>query len=390
MVSFHSIVLALYVLIGPVAWGGMFFGYFLAAARMKRLGRMTPLPQVLPTVSVLIPAKDEGAEIEQCIRSVLALDYPAFDILAIDDRSVDDTGAVMDRLAVESKNLRIIHIPAGGLPAGWLGKCHALARGAETVSSDWILFVDSDVRLEPASLSIALSNALQRDYDAVSILTRLDCRSFWERLVLPLAGALWAVMFTVAGTNDDGKKTSAAANGQFFLVRRAVYEAVGGHGAVRSQITEDVELMRRLKSAGYRVRLCFGDHLATTRMHATLRQMMHGWGRIYSGTSRRRGGRILLAMLLLVVMGLSVYPALVLGAFHLPLLAAASAHWILMSIYLATVYGQTGQPKRNAFLFPLGCAVLLVLLGYALRMCRTGRVVWRDTRYEGWEPARSR
>jgi chlorobactene glucosyltransferase len=309
-------------------------------------------------------------------------------VIAIDDRSTDSTGTVLDRIAAESADgkLRVIHITDGGLPAGWLGKCHALAVAAATVQSDWILFVDSDVQVQRDALRIALSNAVDRKYDAVSILTRLECHSFWEKLVLPLAAATWAVMFTVSTTNNDDRKQDAAANGQFFLIRRSAYESVGGHAAVRDQITEDVELMRRLKFNGFRTRLLFGDHLATTRMHATLRQMLHGWGRIYSGTSRRRMGRIIATMLLLPIMGLSVYPMLLLSIGHPLWLAASVTHFILMTAYLAMIYGKSGQPRWPALLLPLGCGVLLALLAYALQMCRTGRVIWRDTHYAAWQP----
>lgn len=375
-----------YLILGPLAWAGLFAGYLLAASRMNRLKRVMPLPDELPGVTVMIPAKDEGREIERCVRSVLAQDYRRFDVLAVDDRSADETGAVLDRLACELTKLRVLHIPIGGLPAGWLGKCHALATAATTAKSDWLLFVDSDVQLQPNALSVALSNAVDRKYDAISILTKLECHTFWERLVLPLAAAAWAIMFTVSATNDDDHKADAAANGQFFLIRRSAYESVGGHSAVRDQITEDVELMRRLKSNGYRTRLLFGDHLATTRMHATIKQMVHGWGRIYSGTSRRRMGRIILALVLLPIVGLGVYPMLVLGLFHPIWLTAAIAHLVVMSLYLALIYGKAGQPRWYALLFPVGCGVLLALLGYALRMCRTGRVLWRDTEYQSWQP----
>jgi cellulose synthase/poly-beta-1,6-N-acetylglucosamine synthase-like glycosyltransferase len=400
--------LILYLLLGPLAWLGMFAGYLLAASRMNRLKRALPLTDPLPTVTVLIPAKDEGKEIARCIRSVLAQDYPQFDVLAINDRSTDDTGAVLDKIAAEISDeapaqrganggihpsasrsagvLRIIHIPKDGLPPGWLGKCHALATAAATVRSDWLLFVDSDVELQPNALTIALSNAVNRKYDAVSILTKLDCRTFWEKLVLPLAAATWAVMFTVSATNDDDRKGDAFANGQFFLIRRSAYEAAGGHAAVRDQITEDVELMRRLKSSGFRTRLLFGNHLATTRMHATLTQMLHGWGRIYSGTSRRKMGRIALGIIFLLTIALSAYPMLALSLFHPLWLPLAIAHLTLLTAYLALVYHSAGQPRRYAFLFPLGSAILLSLLIYALRMCRTGRVFWRDTHYAPWQP----
>ena len=197
-----------------------------------------------------------------------------------------------------------------------------------------------------------------------------------------------SVMFTIARTNEDDLKTNAAANGQFFLIRRDAYTAVGGHGAVRDQITEDVELMRRLKMHDYRTRFCFGDHLAATKMHATFSKMVHGWGRIYSGSARRRQGPIIAAIAFVILAGFSVWPAMAYGINHYPLwTVAAVAHWILMSGYAALIYRRTGQSMWNALLFPFGQAVLLVLFGYALRMCRTGRVFWRDTHYASWTPA---
>jgi chlorobactene glucosyltransferase len=386
MPHLHAILFAGYLCLGPLAWLGMFAGYLLAASRMNRLKGAMRFPEQLPTVTILIPAKDEGKEIARCIRSVLRQEYARFDVLAINDRSTDDTGAVLDQLAVDSGKLRIIHIAKDGLPPGWLGKCHALATAAATVQSDWLLFVDSDVQLESSALTIALSNAVNRKYDAVSILTKLECHGFWEKLVLPLAAATWAIMFTVSATNDDDRKGDAFANGQFFLIRRTAYEAAGGHAAVRDQITEDVELMRRLKSGGFRTRFLFGDHLAVTRMHATLNQMLHGWGRIYSGTSRRKMGRITLGILFLLISALSAYPMLAIGLFHSFWLPLAIGHLTLMSAYLALVYHSAGQPRRYAVLFPIGSAILLGLLIYALRMCRTGRVFWRDTHYAPWQP----
>ena len=121
----------------------------------------------------------------------------------------------------------------------------------------------------------------QRKYDAMSILTRLECHTFLERLIPPLAAGAWSIMFTISLTNDDELKGSAAANGQFFLIRRDAYESVGGHDAVHDQVVEDVELARLLKARDKRIRFLFGNHLAATRMHATWRQMLHGWGRIY-------------------------------------------------------------------------------------------------------------
>jgi chlorobactene glucosyltransferase len=271
------------------------------------------------------------------------------------------------------------------LPDGWLGKCNALHVGTHNLSCDWLLFVDSDVKVEPAALRDTIGLALRRGYDAVSILTRLECDTLLEQLVLPLAAGTWSVMFAISLTNDDQRRDIAAANGQFFLIRTDPYRKVHGHAAVHNQICEDVELMRVLKANGCKVRMQFGAHLASTRMHATLQQIFSGWGRIYCGTARRRMGRIIQAMAFYLISGFSLYPALAWGAWrafavHQPAwLLAAGAHLAIMTIFLSVIYRGSGNRARLALLFPLGGAMMVAIMGYALRLCHTGRLSWRGT-----------
>ncbi|HMB96410.1 MAG TPA: glycosyltransferase family A protein, partial [Tepidisphaeraceae bacterium] len=136
-----SIPLLIYLLIGPLPWVMLFVGTLMGRIRMGRLlnwhGEMGANP---PQVTILIPAKDEGGGIRQCVESVLALDYPSFDVIAIDDRSRDETGNILDEIALRDSRLRVIHIDA--LPSGWLGKCHALHVGAKQANGHWLLFVD--------------------------------------------------------------------------------------------------------------------------------------------------------------------------------------------------------------------------------------------------------
>ena len=385
----HPWLLALYALVGPGAWLLFLAATVMAYTRMNRLIRQREihLPIEPPSVTVLVPAKDEGEGMRACLERVLALDYPRATVLAIDDRSTDQTGAIMDEFAAAHPDrLRILHIPPGGLPPGWLGKCNALHTAAAGVTSDWLLFVDSDVKIAPQSLSAVLSVAAGREYDAVSIMTRLETHTFWEKLILPLAAASVGVMTLMSLTNDDNRKHTAFANGQFFLIRRNVYEGVGGHAAVRDNITEDVALMRLIKARGYTTRLYYGQHLASTRMHTNLRQMFNGWARIYSGVCERRPAPILAAMLFVVLCGLSVYAALILGAARAVhgdslWLSLAVSHLALMTIALVTIYRMSGNLVGYALAFPVAGPVLLAIYGYAVRACRTGRIAWRGTTY---------
>lgn len=386
----YSIPLLTYAVLGPGAWLAMFVLLLLGRRRMTRLlYTRAALPPAPPHVTILVPAKDEAAGIRKCVERILAQDYPSFSVTAVNDRSTDGTGAILDELAREHPGrVTALQIPHAGLPDGWLGKCHALHVASRAVHSEWIFFVDSDVTLRPNALSRALALSLARKYDALSILTRLECDGFWDRLILPLAAGAWSVMHAISLTNDDTRPRSAAANGQFFLIRRSAYEAVGGHESVRAQITEDVELMRLLKGRGFRTRFLLGSHLASTRMHSTLRQMFHGWARIYSGTPRRSPWRIVGAMTFLALCGFTLYPALAWGIWRgashreYDWLVASGAHGLLMTAYLALIYHWSGNRARFAWLFPLGGSVLLAILAFALRTCRTGRVNWRETHFQ--------
>jgi hypothetical protein len=251
--------------------------------------------------------------------------------------------------------------------------------------------VDSDVKLKRAdALTKALSLSAHRGYDALSILTAIECETFLERLILPLTAGAWSVMNVVSHTNNDKRLDAAYANGQFFLIRRATYDAAGGHEVVKDQITEDVELARRMKAQGARVRLEAGKKFASTRMHATLAQMFRGWARIYSGTTRRRPGRIIAVALFILICGFSAYAglawALAAQLTHDPSAPmwwiASLSHLSLMTVTLAMVYSGASNARRYALLFPLSGSILLGILAFAIRWCITGRIEWRGTVFQ--------
>jgi hypothetical protein len=167
---------------------------------------------------------------------------------------------------------------------------------------------------------------------------------------------------------------------------------------VRDQITEDVELARRMKAQGAKVRLQLGAKFASTRMHATLSQMFRGWARIYSGTTRRRPGRIIAVALFILFCGLSAYPALAWGLFELLSgttarnnywVIASVAHLVVITVTLSLVYAGARNARRYTLLFPLGGALLLAILAYAIRWCITGRIEWRGTVFQQQDRASS-
>lgn len=380
----HPIALTVYSVLGPGLALLLSLGLVTARFRLTKLRKnRVPLPEAPPPplVAVLVPAHNEGPGIRSCLESVLALDYPRFSVVAVDDRSTDDTHARMREIAATSAGrLTVLHLDSK--PADWLGKCHALHVAAlhpAAESADWLLFVDSDVTISPASLRLVMAQALARKLDAVSVLTRQRCETFWERLLTPLACGAILAMYVASATNDDNRTTSAFANGQFFLIRRSAYERAGGHEAVRNMPTEDVDLMRALKRTGSKCRLYAGDELAETRMYDSLARMFSGWARIYSGASHRRPWRILLAcMFVLSFLSAFVMPLLA----HSPIwLAAGLIHLLVVLANLAAIYAWSGNPPGYALLFPLAGVMQLAFFGKALRWCVTNRMEWRGTTY---------
>jgi glycosyltransferase involved in cell wall biosynthesis len=243
-------------------WALFGFGMIKGRQRMNLLQKPWPALAQPPLVTILIPAKDEGERIGGCVRSALAQDYPDFEVIAIDDRSIDQTGKVMDELAATNPRLHVIHIKEGSLPTGWFGKSFALHTAVPSAKGKWFCFVDSDVVLEPDVLSATIAVAEFKRFDLVSLLPRLESGSFWESLIVPLGGAATSAMYLLPFTNYNESKV-AFANGQYLCIRRNVYEAVGGHEAVGGMFSEDVQIARRVKGMGFRPRLSVGTDYAS-------------------------------------------------------------------------------------------------------------------------------
>jgi chlorobactene glucosyltransferase len=238
-----------------------------------------PLAAGAPKVAVIVPARDEAANIDRCLRSLVAQTYPAryLRIIVIDDHSRDGTFAIASALAQTCPQLTVLRSPP--LPPRWVGKSHACWIGACAVeSTDWLCFVDADVWAEPALIASAVAAANAEALDLLSLAPRQELQSFAERLVMPCGLYLLAFCQDLR-TVQARTSSEVTATGQFMLVRRAYYETIGGHAAVRGAICEDLMLARLLKRSGGHAILQDGRPLLSTRMY-------RGWPMLWIGIAK--------------------------------------------------------------------------------------------------------
>ena len=257
----------------------------------------TPPPSHAPLISVCVPARNEERNIRACVEAVLAQDYPNFEVIVLDDRSTDSTPEILRQLTLESDSLlsRQTREQAASLqilngpdpPPGWAGKPHALYQASALARGDWLCFIDADTFISPETLSSCYAKALETGADMFTILTFQIMGSFWEKVVLPLVMTGLSVGFSPRKVNDPQRR-DAIANGQFILIKRSAYDAIGGHASVRGSIVEDKAIAEQVKWNGYRLIVADGMKLARTRMYTSLPEMWEGWTKnIYLGLSDR-------------------------------------------------------------------------------------------------------
>ena len=245
----------------------------IAALRgLRRVPNLAPLPagttnsgpDMLPKVTVIVPARNEASAVEACLRSLLAQTIP-LEVFAVNDRSTDATGAILDNLAAQpqppGKVLRVLHVEA--LPDGWLGKPHAMALAARQAATPWLLFTDADVLFAPEVIERALAEA-EPHADHLVLMPTLILHSGGERMMTAFFQSLSLIWWRPWRVADPRARESIGI-GAFNLIRAGVYRAVGGFEAQRYQVLDDVRLGVEVKRAGFRQRVVFG--LDLIRVH---------------------------------------------------------------------------------------------------------------------------
>jgi glycosyltransferase involved in cell wall biosynthesis len=356
---------------------GTFVRLRLGMRKLQRLADIPPAPAgAAPRVSIVFSALNEAATIEPALRSLLALDYPNLEIIAIDDRSTDATGAILDRLGREHSVLRVLHIRE--LPPGWLGKNHALQRGGEVASGDYLLFTDADVVFDRNALSRAVAHCERGKLDHLVVLAEFIVR---EHLLAMLMISGSAAMF--AKLQPWKVRTSARhffGMGAFNMVRAAAYRQAGGHTPLALEVIDDILLGKLMKQKGFSQDVLLGYGSVSVEWYRNAREMVRGLEKNSFAMFDYRLWKLALASA--VLLPLRYWP-------WIGLFVTQGATWWMnlaaLAIGLATLEAlrrPTGWSRRCFAYWPLIGVVSLLAVWRAvvLALWRNG-IDWRGTRY---------
>jgi hypothetical protein len=331
-------------------------------------------------ISAIVPARNEEANIARVVES-LDGQPQVREIIVVNDQSSDRTPEILTELAARVAKLRVIEINA--LPAGWVGKNFAAATGARAATGDWLLFVDADSQLLPGAARQALEDAGEHAAVLVSYSPEQVMETLAEEILIPFVYTRLAERFSFERVNDPALP-DAAANGQFLMIRRVAYEAIGGHEAVRARVLEDVALARLVKASGRNIFFGPGLGLARTRMYRTFGALWQGWTKnlyeLMGGTPGSFAREIL-----------ETFPWLEIGLAVCGLIASGRSRWILIA---AAAIASAGSHLRYAralrrnryplsiiqFCMPASLLYACVLTASTWKHAR-GAVAWKGRRY---------
>ena len=332
---------------------------------------MTTTQPVPPEVSIVIPARNEEASLASCLESLVGQTGVVFEVIVVNDHSTDRTREI----AVSFPNVKVMDAPP--LPPGWTGKNNALIAGMAQARGEWLLFTDADTVHVPDSLARALKEAKAGQAALLSYSPEQVVSGFWEKAVMPVIFAELAAHYRPAEVSD-ANSPAAAANGQYILIRREAYDAIGGHAAVADKILEDVELARAVKRSGRKILFRLGADAVRTRMYRNFSQLREGW--------TKNLAILFPSAAWLAAWRFSEFLALVLSL-ALLILFVASRQFLVAPLFLVgPVFtfrriARAHFPWSANFLAFLGIPLFSYLLVRSKLSHQRGRVAWKGREY---------
>lgn len=347
-----------------------------------------PAADVAPLVSIIVPARNEAENITMCLSTLLLTDYPRWELIVVDDNSVDGTADIVRMIAARSGGM-VRLIEGEPLPNGWLGKSWACWQGYKAARGEVLLFTDADTRHHAGLLGHAVGAALHEKADLTTVLPRQLMEGFWERVVLPhVFVAIMLRFHDVSRISKARTPRDAIANGQFMLFLRSSYEAIGGHERVRGNVVEDLRLAQLVVEDRKMVFAAHAEDLMETRMYRSLGGIIEGWSKNLALGSKQAVAPWLAPIVpwLLGFLALAFWvapPAILTASFFTPVNSFARG-WSLSATVVSLLFWMAAHagfriPMLHAVLYPVGAMVTSFMF---FRSAFRGEIVaWRGRRY---------
>ena len=330
-----------------------------------------------PRISILFAARDEEEKLPCALATMMEIDYPWLEVVAVDDRSTDATGQILDEFAKTHSRLRVVHVDK--LPKGWLGKPHGLQKAYEASSGEWLLFTDADVRFKPDVLRRVVSLLKTRDLDHLALLGEIEMVGFWERVLITFFGLGFHLAANPSQVSNP-RSSRYIGVGAFQLLKRSAYEASGTHQRLAMEVVDDMKLGKIVKEAGFRSGCAVAEDFVTVRWHAGLGNLVRGVTKnFFAGAGYDL--RIVAGQLAgLVMMNILPFAGVVFGHGWIRALSAIAV-MIALGFHVGVAWVMRVSPLY-ALTHPLGAAIFFyMLLRSTVVTLWQGGIVWRDTFY---------
>jgi glycosyltransferase involved in cell wall biosynthesis len=331
----------------------------------------------IPRISLLFAARDEEEKLPGALATLAQIDYPGLEIIGVDDRSEDATGRMLDEFAASHPRFRAIHVRE--LPAGWLGKPHALQQAFEASSGEWLLFTDADVRFKTDVLRRAITMVTERNLDHLSLFGDVEMVGFWEKVVVTFFGMAFH-MATAPSEVINPKSGAYVGVGAFQLMKRSAYEAAGTHRRLAMEVVDDMKLGKIVKQAGFRSAVGIAQDSVVVRWHAGARNLINGVTKNFFAVSGFSVSKVAIAIVGLFLMNVLPFAGLIFGHGWVRILAGVCVV-IVLCLHAGVDMVMRVSPLY-CFTVPIGAVLFAyMLLRSTVYTLKQGGIIWRGTFY---------
>jgi glycosyltransferase involved in cell wall biosynthesis len=330
-----------------------------------------------PNISLIFAARDEEEKLPAALTTLVALDYPHLEIIAVDDRSHDATGLILDKFAAEHSRLRVVHVSE--LPSGWLGKPHALQKAYEASNGEWLLFTDADVRFKPDVLRRAVRLAKQGKLDHLTLVCNVEMHGFWEKILLTFFGLAFHLSTDAQSVSNPNSRAYVGI-GAFQMLRRSAYEAIGAHRRLAMEVVDDMKLGKLVKKSGFRSCVAIAQNFVSVRWHAGARNVIRGVTKNFFAAFGYNIGFAAVSLVGVFLLNIVPFFAVFAGHGWIRILSAIAVVAALCMHGAVDVVN--GVSPQYALTLPMGALVFcyMIVRSVAVTLWQGG-VTWRGTFY---------